>query len=128
VWSELRERVAQYDSRTSDMRLRGGGASPSVEARNHRLRVENFQCVQYSRSHTIERGKHKAVNVTEHQSLRGFAPQHIELMSKDKVLGLQCSPRLEYPDQGAPDQAAKIAYRERVSADSRSRSAVLSLR
>ena len=26
VWSELRERVAQYDSRTSDMRLRGGGA------------------------------------------------------------------------------------------------------
>jgi hypothetical protein len=34
VWSELRERVAQYDSRTSDMRLRGGGASPSVEARN----------------------------------------------------------------------------------------------
>jgi hypothetical protein len=34
VWSELRERVAQYDSRTSDMRLRGGGVSPSVEARN----------------------------------------------------------------------------------------------
>jgi hypothetical protein len=34
VWSELRERVAQYDSRTSNMRLRGGGASPSVEARN----------------------------------------------------------------------------------------------
>src|SRR5260221_12055758 len=34
VWSELRERVAQYDSRTSDMRLRGGGGSPRVEARN----------------------------------------------------------------------------------------------
>jgi hypothetical protein len=34
VWSELRERVAQYDSRTSDMRLGGGGVSPSVEARN----------------------------------------------------------------------------------------------
>jgi len=31
VWSELRERVAQYDSRTSDMRLRGGGVSPSVD-------------------------------------------------------------------------------------------------
>jgi hypothetical protein len=37
VWSELRERVAQYDSRTSDMRLGGGGVSPSVEARRRGL-------------------------------------------------------------------------------------------
>jgi site-specific DNA recombinase len=29
---------------------------------DHRLRLENFQCVQYSRSHTIERSKDKAVN------------------------------------------------------------------
>jgi hypothetical protein len=34
----------------------------------------------------IERGKHQPVNVAERQSLRGFAPQHIELMSKDKDL------------------------------------------
>ena len=45
----------------------------------------------------IERGKHQPVNVTERQSLRGFAPQHDELMSKDKVLGLQRSPRSEFP-------------------------------
>jgi hypothetical protein len=76
----------------------------------------------------IERGKHKAVNVTERQSLGGFTAQHVELMSKDKVLGLQRSPRPEYPNQGAPDQPAKIAHHERVSADSRSRSAVLSFR
>jgi hypothetical protein len=43
----------------------------------------------------IERCKHQAVNVTERQSLRGFAPQHVELMSKDKVLGFQRSPRQE---------------------------------
>jgi hypothetical protein len=42
---------------------------------DQRLRLENFQGVQYSRSHTIERGKHKAVNVTERQPLWGFAPQ-----------------------------------------------------
>jgi hypothetical protein len=36
--------------------------------------------------------------------------------------------RPEQSDQGAPDQPAKIAHRERVSADSRSRSAVLGLR
>jgi hypothetical protein len=57
-----------------------------------------------------------------------LAPQHVELMSKDEVLGLQRSPRPEHSNQGAPDQPAKIAHRERLSADSRSRSAVLSLR
>jgi hypothetical protein len=41
----------------------------------------------------------------------GFAPQHDELMSKDKDLGLQRSPRSEYSDQGAPDQPAKIRGR-----------------
>ena len=43
-------------------------------------------------------------------------------------LGFQRSPRLEQSDQDAPDQSAKIAHREGVSADSRSRSAVLCLR
>jgi hypothetical protein len=43
-------------------------------------------------------------------------------------LSLQRGPRPEQSDQGAPDQPANIAHRERVSADSRSRSAVLSLR
>jgi hypothetical protein len=72
--------------------------------------------------------KHKAVNATERQPLWGFAPQHVELMSKDKDLGFQRSPRPEQSDQRAPDQPAKVAHRQRVSADSRSRSAVLSLR
>jgi hypothetical protein len=58
----------------------------------------------------------------------GFAPQHVELVSKDKDLGFQRSSRPGQSDQGAPDQPAKIAHRERVSADSRSRSAVLGLR
>jgi hypothetical protein len=45
----------------------------------------------------IERSKDKAVNVTERQSLRGFAPQHVELMSKDKDLSFQRSPRRNTP-------------------------------
>ena len=76
----------------------------------------------------MEPRKHQAVNVAERQSLRGFASQHVELVSKDKDLGFQRSPRPEQSDQGAPDQSAKIAHRERVSADSRLRSAVLGLR
>src|SRR6266851_3674428 len=94
-------------------------SEPSAVPADHRLRLENFQCVQYSRSHTIERGKHKAVNVTERQPLWGFSPQHVELMSKDKDLGFQRSPRPEQSDQGTPDQPTKVAHRERVSADSR---------
>ena len=53
---------------------------------------------------------------------------HVELVSKDQNLGFQRSPRPEQSHQRAPDQPAKIAHRERVSADSRSRSAVLGLR
>jgi hypothetical protein len=49
-------------------------------------------------------------------------------MSKDKDLGLQHSPRPEQSDQGVPDQPAEIAHRQRVLADSRSRSAILGLR
>ena len=95
------------------------GSQASAVPADHCLWLENLQGVQYSRSHTIERSKDKAVNVTERQPLWGFAPQHVELMSKDKDLGLQRSPRPERSDQGAPDQLAKIAHRERVSADSR---------
>jgi len=58
---------------------------------------------------TIEPLKHQAVNIAERQSLRRFAPQHVELVSKDKDLGFQLSPRPEHSDQGAPDQPAKIA-------------------
>src|SRR6516164_2832346 len=104
------------------------GSETSAVPADHRLRLEDFQCVQYSRSHTIEPRKHQAVNVAEGQSLRRFAPQHVELVSKDKDLGLQRSPRPEQSDQGAPDQSAKIAHRERVSADSQSESAGLGLR
>ena len=40
----------------------------------------------------MEPRKHQAVNITEHQPLRRIAPQHVELVSKDKDLGFQRSP------------------------------------
>src|SRR6266480_1752069 len=92
------------------------GSEPSAVPADHRLRLENFQCVQYSRSQTIEPLKYQAVSVAERQSFREFAPQHVELVSKDEDLGFQCSSRSEQSDQGAPDEPAKITHRERVSA------------
>jgi hypothetical protein len=38
------------------------------------------------------------------QSFRGFAPQGIELVSKNEDFGFRRSPRPEQPDQGAPDR------------------------
>src|SRR5262252_626044 len=39
------------------------GSEPSTVPADHRLRLEDFQCVQCSRSHTIEPRKNQAVNV-----------------------------------------------------------------
>jgi hypothetical protein len=62
------------------------------------------------------------------QSFRGFAPQDIELVSKNEDFGFQPSPRPEQPDQGAPDQSAKIAHRSDYQPVRGRQSAVLGLR
>ncbi len=49
-------------------------------------------------------------------------------MSKNKGFGFQRSPRLEQPDQGAPDQPAKIAHRCNYRPVRGRESAVLGLR
>jgi hypothetical protein len=59
---------------------------------------------------------------------RGFAPQHVELMAQDKVFGFQRGPRSEQPDQGAPDQSAKIAHRSDYQPIRERQSAALGLR
>jgi hypothetical protein len=47
--------------------------------------------------------KHQAIYVADGHPLRRFAPQHIELVSKDKDFKLQCGPRPEQPGYGTPD-------------------------
>jgi hypothetical protein len=76
-----------------------------------RLRPYNLQSVQHPGSQPIKPNKQQAVDAAEGQSLWGFAPQDVELVSKHKDFGFQRCPRPEQPDQGAPDQPAKIAHR-----------------
>ena len=64
----------------------------------------------------------------EGHSLRRFAPQDIELVPKHKDFGFQRSARPEQPDQGAPDQSAKIAHRANYQPIRGRQSAVLGLR
>jgi hypothetical protein len=62
-------------------------------------------------SQAIEPNKQQPVDAAEDHSLRAFAPQDVELMPKYKVFGFQRSARAEQPDQGVPEQPAKIAHR-----------------
>jgi hypothetical protein len=79
-------------------------------------------------SQAIEPNKQQPVDAAEGHSLRGFAPQDVELVSKNKDFGFQRSARPEQPNQGAPDQPAQIAHRENYQPIRRSQSAGLGLR
>ena len=70
---------------------------------DQRFGLENFQSVQNSGGQVIEPGKDEAIQVAEGCSFCGFAPQHIELVSKDEDFSLQPSPQSEQSDHGTPD-------------------------
>ena len=63
--------------------------------------------------------KHQAVNAIKGRSLRRFAPEHIELVSKNQDFRLKPCSRPEQPGQRACQQPEKIYHRDRTSPDSR---------
>ena len=95
---------------------------------DQRFGLENFQSVQNSGGQVIEPGKDEAIQVAEGCSFCGFAPQHIELVSKDKDFTLQCSPRPEQANHGAQDQPVEIVHRDRLLPIRKKPPAVLGLR
>jgi hypothetical protein len=62
--------------------------------------------------------KHQAVNAIEGHSLRRFAPEHIELVSKNQDFRLKPCSRPQQPRQRAC-HTEKIYHRERTAPDSR---------
>ena len=95
------------------------GSEASAVPADHRFRFEDFQSIQHARSQTIQSREHQAINATEGQSPRRFAPQHVELVSKNQDFCLKPCPRPEQPSQRVCQQAKKCDYRERASPDSR---------
>jgi hypothetical protein len=79
------------------------GSKPSAMPTDQRFRLEDFQRVQNSGGQVIEPGKDEAIQVAEGCSFCGFAPQHIELVSKDEDFSLQRGPRSEQSDHDRPD-------------------------
>jgi hypothetical protein len=81
--------------------------------------------IRRSCSDSLLPNKQQPVDAAEGHSFRAFAPQDIELVSKNKDFGFQRGPRPEQPDQGAPDQSAKIAHRSDYQPIRERQSAVL---
>jgi hypothetical protein len=86
------------------------------------------QPVQNRGSEAIKRDKHEAIQVAEGYPLWGLAPQHVQLVSKDKDFSLQRSPRPEQSDHDTPDQPAEIAHGDRLLPIRREPAAALGLR
>ena len=61
----------------------------------------------------------QTVDATEGHSLRRFAPQHVELVSKNQDFRLKPCSRPEQPGQRADQQPEKMSHRDRASPDSR---------
>ena len=104
------------------------GAETSAMPAQQRLRPNDLHRFQHPRSQSIEPNKQQSVDAPESHSFRRLAPQDVELMPKHKDFDLQRSPRPEQPDQGAPDQPAKIAHRSNYRPIRGRQSAVLGLR
>jgi hypothetical protein len=81
--------------------------------------LDDFQSIQHARCQTIQSHKHQAVKAAEDRSLRLFAPQHVELVSKNQNFRLKPCPRPEQPGQRACQQLEKIDHREQPLPDSR---------
>src|ERR1700704_5597130 len=85
---------------------------------DHGLRPDDFQSVQQARCRPIQTSKYQTVDAAEGQSLRRFASQHVELMTKRQDLCLQRRSRPEQSDQRQPNQAANISHQPGASPDS----------
>jgi hypothetical protein len=71
------------------------GSETSAMPAQQRLRPDDLQSFQDPGSKPIKPNKQQPVDAADGHSLRGFAPQDVELMSKYEVFGFQRSPRPE---------------------------------
>src|ERR1700732_3303572 len=78
-------------------------SEPSAVPFNHGLRLHDRQGAQHLRSHTICVGAYQTVHHLERRPFRRFSPQHIKLMTQNRVFSLKRGPRPERSDQLQPN-------------------------
>src|SRR5467141_660298 len=93
-------------------------SEPGAVPFNHGLRLHDRQGAQHLRSQTIQAGEYQTVQHPERRPFRRFPPQHVKLMTQNRVFSLKRGPRRERSDQRQPNQAIDLSHKAGASPDS----------
>src|SRR4030081_1074118 len=78
-------------------------SEPGAVPFNHGLRLHERQGAEHLRSQTIQAGEYQTVQHPERRPFRRFPPQHVKLMTQNRVFSLKRDPRPERSNQRQPD-------------------------
>jgi hypothetical protein len=78
---------------------------------NHGLGSDDGQRVDNARNEAIQRNEHQSVEIAESKSLRGLAPQHIELLPEDQDFRLKPRSCAKQAGERRPQQHESIDHR-----------------
>src|ERR1700674_2767414 len=78
-------------------------SEPGAVPFNHGLRLHDRQGAQHVRSQTIQAGEYQTVQHPERRPFRRLPPQHVKLMTQNRVFSLKRDPRPECSDQRQPN-------------------------
>src|SRR5271154_1776555 len=78
-------------------------SEPGAVPFNHGLRLHDLQRAEHLRSQTIQAGEYQTVQHPERWPFRRFPPQHVKLMTQNRVFSLKRDPRPERSDQRQPN-------------------------
>src|ERR1700738_5274263 len=93
-------------------------SEPGAVPFNHGLRLHDRQGAQHLRSQTIQAGEYQTVQHPERRPFRRFPPQHVKLMTQNRVFSLKRDPRPERSDQRQPNYATDLSHKAGASPDS----------
>src|SRR6202011_3806640 len=93
-------------------------SEPGAVPFNHGLRLHDRQGAQHLRSQTIQAGEYQTVQHPERRPFRRFPPQHVKLMTQNRVFSLKRDPRPERSDQRQPNWATDLWHKAGASPDS----------
>src|SRR5271155_3761643 len=78
-------------------------SEPGAVPFNHGLRLHDRQGAQHLRSQTIQDGEYQTVQHPERRLFRRLPPQHVKLMTQNRVFSLKRGLRPERSDQRQPN-------------------------
>src|ERR1700687_1085668 len=78
-------------------------SEPGAVPFNHGLRLHDRQGAEHLRSQTIQAAEKQTVQHPDPRPFRQFPPQHVKLMTQNRVFSLKRGPRPERSDQRQPN-------------------------